>query len=53
MFKIICEKDTSKIPKKYKCASAKKIARKLKKMPPPTLEKRELAIQTSRGTITF
>ncbi len=53
MFKVVCEKDTSRIPEKYKRASTKKIARKLKKMPPPTLVKKELVIKTSRGTIIF
>jgi len=47
----ICEKDVSRIPKKYKRASEKKIARKLRKMPAPMLEKKELVIETPRGKV--
>lgn len=51
--KSVCEKDVSRIPAKYKCASDKKIAKKLSKMPAPTLVKKELVIQTPRGKIIF
>lgn len=49
----ICEKDFSKIPEKYKCASDKKIAKKLKKMPPPIANKKELVIETPRGRVVI
>lgn len=50
---IICEKDVSRIPKKYKCASDKKIAKKLSKMPAPIPDKKELVIETPRGKVVI
>lgn len=47
----ICEKDVSKIPEKYKRASDRKIAKKLRKMPAPIPGKKELVIETPRGKI--
>jgi len=49
----ICEKDISKIPDKYKYASDKKIAKKLRKMPAPIPDKKELVIETPRGKIVI
>lgn len=51
MINQICETDVSSIPEKYKRASDKKIARKLKKLPPPIPDKKPLVLQTPRGKI--
>lgn len=53
MKKRYSEIDFFVIPKKYIKASDAKIARKLRKLPEPANEKKELVVQTKKGQIVF